>query len=101
MTCDVLVDKQDGTRTIICTGRRAHPKWRKVCSVCRDRFATLECDGKKPRKQSGTCDAALCEVCTYRPPNVVAGVPWVETVDLCPKCRDTPDQYVLALRATR
>jgi hypothetical protein len=33
------------------------------CQFCKTRAADLECDWKKPRKKSGTCDARMCSEC--------------------------------------
>ena len=50
----------DGSRGIVC-GRG--PVQRCKCG----RPATLLCDWKVPDKQTGTCDAPLCEACTTSP----------------------------------
>jgi hypothetical protein len=74
---------------IMCTGRgrRSKPK---LCEVCGRHVATLECDGKRPGKQSGTCDRLLCEGCTVRGPDQVLchfkGEAVVDTTDYCPDC---------------
>lgn len=85
MPCDIL-EHRDGSRTIICSsrGRRRKPR---PCSVCLTRPSSLECDGPAPRRSSGTCDAPLCEQCTYRDPNITTAMPWLDTHDLCPRCR--------------
>lgn len=64
------------------------PSPRKKCVKC-GRPADLLCDWPAPRKKSGTCDAPLCERCTFRPEKVqrppLAGEPIDDTYDLCPK----------------
>jgi hypothetical protein len=61
----------NGARGFICTrGQR-----RRKCSVCKRPTASRECDWKKPKKKSGTCDAPLCDRCTFSP---------AEDKDLCP-----------------
>lgn len=59
MTCERVA--VGGTVAIVC-GVRGR-KRRCPCG----HLATLECDWKRPTKKSGTCDAPLCERCTYRP----------------------------------
>lgn len=71
MTCET-VTLPGGQRAIVCSRARRRPK----CRAC-GRPATLECDWKKPRKKSGTCDAPICDRCTTSP---------APDKDICPAC---------------
>ena len=86
MPCE-RIHGRDGSVIIVCS--RTHRPRPKVCSGCGRRTAELLCDWPNPRKKSGTCDAPLCQDCTFRPPGVVrAPFPGEfvdETYDLCPK----------------
>lgn len=58
MPCEHVTLK-DGTRAIVCTGRRG----RRRCSACRNAWASLECDFPTPSRKTGTCDKPLCSDC--------------------------------------
>jgi hypothetical protein len=73
MTC-TPVKLADGSRAIICSGRRA----RRRCCGC-GKPADLLCDWKVKGKVSGTCDTPICSLCTHVP---------APGKDLCPTHRD-------------
>jgi hypothetical protein len=68
MTCE-HVSLPGGGTAIVCSSHRSK---RCKCGLP----ATLLCDWKVPSRESGTCDAPLCEGCTVSP---------AEGKDLCPK----------------
>lgn len=74
MTCE-RVTLPDGTGAIVCGPTRR-------CK-CGNRH-TLLCDWKVPARKSATCDAALCERCTFSPE---AGK------DLCPTHREAFEKW--------
>ncbi|MEJ7831287.1 MAG: hypothetical protein WKF79_00090 [Nocardioides sp.] len=82
MTCD-WVPMPGGGHAIICSRSTRRPK----CRGC-GRPATLECDWKKPRKKSGTCDAPICGACSISP---------APDKDVCPACQPA----LAAWRASR
>lgn len=63
----------DGTRGVVCIRER-----RRRCVACGELGAERLCDGKKPGKKSGTCDAPVCVRCSFSP---------AKEVDYCPACR--------------
>lgn len=67
MTCE-HVTFPGGASAIVCGPRR-----RQRCGCGRP--ATLLCDWKVPARRSGTCDAPLCDRCTFSP---------APDKDLCP-----------------
>lgn len=62
----------DGMVGYVCVRER-----RRRCVACGELGAERLCDGKKPSKKSGTCDAPVCVKCAFR---------MAENVDLCPPC---------------
>lgn len=96
MTCTPFKTVK-GASGIICTGRGRKAKPR-LCQVCYSHFATLECDGKKPKRQSGTCDKLLCERCATRgPPQVIpyGGDAMLDTTDFCPDCAKALERHAV------
>lgn len=59
MTCEHVALPGGGT-TIVCSRIR-----RRRCKCGRP--ADLLCDWRMPKKRSGTCDAAICSMCTTSP----------------------------------
>jgi len=55
------------------------------CRFC-DNWSELQCDGPKPGKKSGTCDAHLCRGHARTLPRKQFVNGKDDTVDLCPKC---------------
>lgn len=68
------VQLPDGSAAIVCGPRRK----RKLCPCGSGRPTTLLCDWKVKGRKSGTCDAPICEACTYVP---------APEKDLCPTHR--------------
>ncbi len=68
MNCQRVI-LPDGGAAIVCGTRR-----RQRCKCGRP--GTLLCDWKVPTKQSGTCDAPICDRCATSP---------APDKDLCPK----------------
>lgn len=64
MTC-TPIRTSSGVTGIVCHGRGRRVKPKK-CSVCGRPPALLECDGKNPKRKSGTCDKLLCAKCAVR-----------------------------------
>ena len=87
MVCE-RIHGRDGSVIIVCSRGIRKPK-PKVCSGCGRPMAELLCDWPNKRKKSRTCDAPVCEDCTFRPPGVVRapfpGELVGDTLDLCPE----------------
>jgi predicted NAD/FAD-binding protein len=61
----------DGTAAIVCGPSRRF----KICACGSGKPAKLLCDWKSPERESGACDAAICEACSTSP---------APDKDLCP-----------------
>jgi hypothetical protein len=91
MPCDPI-RTSSGVTGIVCSGRGRKPPVR-FCSICNVRRGTLECDGKKPKRKSGTCDRLMCNQCSRRGSDQVLvhssegrHRDVIDTSDYCPDC---------------